>query len=85
VLAGELSVCGGDHIAAFARYEDLMMPFLRRKQESAAKFAASFAPKSALGVTFRNLSTLLLRIPFFADFFIGRALRDDIKLPDYVF
>ena len=39
VLAGELRNCGGhgDHVAAFARYEDRMMPFLKRKQRSAAK------------------------------------------------
>ena len=85
VLAGELRDCGGDHVAAFARYEERMMPFLKRKQESAAKFASSFAPKSAFGITFRNLVTRLLRIPFVADFFIGRDLRDDIKLPDYGF
>lgn len=85
VLAGELRYCGNDHVAAFARYQERMMPFLRRKQESAAKFASSFAPKSALGITFRNYVTRLLRIPFIADFFIGRAVRDDIKLPDYRF
>ena len=40
---------------------------------------------SAFGVTFRNLVSRLLRIPAFADFFIGRDLRDDIELPDYGF
>ena len=85
VLAGELCDCGSDHIAAFARYQERMMPFLIRKQESAAKFASSFAPKSAFGVTFRNLVSRLLRIPAFADFFIGRDLCDDIQLPDYEF
>ena len=85
VLAGELHGCGNDHIAAFARYQERMMPFLKRKQESAAKFASSFAPKSAFGITFRNHVSRLLRIPFIADFFIGRAVRDDIKLPDYRF
>lgn len=85
VLAGELQDCGGDHSAAFARYEARMMPFLKRKQETAAKFASSFAPKSAIGVTFRNQVTKLLRIPFIADFFIGRAVHDEIELPDYRF
>ena len=28
VLAGELRNCGGDHGAAFARYQERMMPFL---------------------------------------------------------
>ena len=85
VLAGELRDCGGDHVAAFARYQERMMPFLRRKQASAMKFASSFAPKSTFGIMVRNLVTRLLRIPFVADFFIGRDLRDDIKLPDYGF
>ena len=85
VLAGELRACGDDYSAAFVRYQDRMMPFLKRKQQSAAKFASSFAPESALGVTFRNLVSRLLLIPAFADFFIGRDLRDDIELPDYGF
>jgi 2-polyprenyl-6-methoxyphenol hydroxylase-like FAD-dependent oxidoreductase len=85
VLAGELCACGGDHSVAFARYQERMMPFLKRKQESAAKFAASFAPKSALGITFRNLVTRLFRLPFVAEYFIGRDLLDDIEIPDYGF
>lgn len=85
VLAGELRESGSDHITAFARYQERMMPFLKRKQESAVKFASSFAPRSTFGITFRNLVTRLLRIPFVADFFIGRDLRDDIKLVDYGF
>ncbi len=85
VLAGELHSCGGNHSAAFARYQERMMPFLKRKQESAAKFASSFAPKTSLGITFRNLVTWLWRIPHIADFFIGRDLRDDVNIPDYGF
>jgi 2-polyprenyl-6-methoxyphenol hydroxylase-like FAD-dependent oxidoreductase len=85
VLAGELRACGGDHSLAFARYQERMMSFLKRKQESAAKFASSFAPKSTFGITVRNLVTRLMRIPYVADFFIGRDLRDDIALPDYGF
>jgi 2-polyprenyl-6-methoxyphenol hydroxylase-like FAD-dependent oxidoreductase len=85
VLAGELRDCGGDPTAAFARYEASMMPFLQRKQQSAARFASSFAPKSASGITFRNLVTRLFQIPSLADYFVGRNLRDDIELPDYGF
>ena len=75
VLAGELLDCGGDHISAFARYQ----------QDSAAKFASSFAPKSAFGLTFRNLVTRLFAVPYLAEFVVGRGLRDDIELPDYGF
>lgn len=83
VLAGELHECGGDHVAALARYQQRMMPFLERKQNSSARFASSFAPKTAAGIAFRNMVTRLFRLPFLADFFIGRDLRDDIEIPDY--
>lgn len=85
VLGGELRACGDDHVAAFARYQKRMMPLLRRKQQSAAKFASAFAPKSAAGITVRNLVTRLMRIPWVADWFVGRDLRDDIAIPDYGF
>jgi 2-polyprenyl-6-methoxyphenol hydroxylase-like FAD-dependent oxidoreductase len=83
VLAGELRHCGGDHGAAFARYQERLMPLLKHKQASAAKFASSFAPKTAFGLAFRNVVSRLLRLPLLAEFLIGRDLRDDIKLPDY--
>ena len=83
VLAGELHASGGDFAAAFARYEQRLMPFLARKQGSAAKFASSFAPRSSLGIHFRNVVTKLMGVPLVADFFVGRSLRDDIVLPDY--
>lgn len=85
VLAGELCNCGGDHSVAFARYQERLMPFLKRKQRSAARFASSFAPKTAFGITVRNLATGLFRLPFVVDFFLGRELRNEIQLPDYGF
>lgn len=83
VLAGELKSCGGDFAAAFAQYEQRLMPFLTKKQVFASKFASSFAPKTSVGITFRNMVTQLMRVPFVADFVIGRDLRDDIALPQY--
>jgi 2-polyprenyl-6-methoxyphenol hydroxylase-like FAD-dependent oxidoreductase len=85
VLAGELRHCGSEYGAAFARYQERMMPFLRRKQEWTLKFSSSFAPKTAFGITFRNLVTRLLRLPFLVHFLLGRELRDEIKIPDYGF
>src|SRR6516162_6777551 len=85
VLAGELRNCGGDYSAAFARYEERLMPLLKRKQKSAAKFASSFAPKTAFGIAFRNLVMRLMWLRFVVDFFIGRELRDQVELPDYGF
>ncbi len=86
VLAGELRNCGGDYDAAFARYEQRLMPLLKRKQKSAAKFASSFAPKTAMGIAFRNLVTrLMVQLPFVVEFFIGREMRDQVELPEYGF
>jgi 2-polyprenyl-6-methoxyphenol hydroxylase-like FAD-dependent oxidoreductase len=86
MLAGELRNCGGDYGAAFARYEQQLMPFLKRKQQSVAKTASSLAPKTAVGIRFRNLVVRLMRrLPFVLDFFIGRQLRDQVELADYGF
>ena len=83
VLAGELRTCRGDYSAAFDRYQQRMMPFLARKQAGAARFASSFAPKTAGGIALRNFVTRLLRVPVLAETFIGREMRDDITIPDY--
>lgn len=83
VLAGELHRAGSDFARAFAEYEKRMKPFVMRKQDGAAKFASSFAPRTATGIFIRNVATKLMRIPFIADRLIGNDLRDDIELPDY--
>lgn len=80
-LAGELNNCEGDYKKAFANYEERMMPFLAEKQKTAANFATSFAPKTNLGITFRNLVTHLFKIPFIANYFMG-DLNDNVEL-DY--
>jgi hypothetical protein len=61
-----------------------LTPFLKRKQESARKFASTFAPATALGLTVRNLAIRLLRFPAMADYLVGRDLRDDIDVPEYL-
>jgi 2-polyprenyl-6-methoxyphenol hydroxylase-like FAD-dependent oxidoreductase len=85
VLAGELERSNGDFAEAFRRYEALLMPFLQRKQAAAAGFASSFAPRTALGIWFRNLVTRLLGVPFIANYFVGRDMRDDLILPEYTY
>ena len=86
MLAGERRNCGGDYGAAFAQYEQRLMPLLKRKQQSVAMSASSIAPKAAFGIRFRNLVVRLMRrLPFVVDFFIGSELRDQVELPDYGF
>jgi 2-polyprenyl-6-methoxyphenol hydroxylase-like FAD-dependent oxidoreductase len=85
VLAGELERAGGDYRAAFSNYEKRLRPFVKEKQKSAEKFAASFVPKTTLGIWLRNQATKLMRVPRLADFLIGRSVNvtDDFDLPDY--
>jgi 2-polyprenyl-6-methoxyphenol hydroxylase-like FAD-dependent oxidoreductase len=83
VLAGELHRADQDFAAAFSRYEQRLMPFLRRKQATAARFASSFAPRTRGGIRVRNFVAGLLGIPLVAEIFLNRDLRDDITLPDY--
>ncbi|WP_413989084.1 FAD-binding domain [Labrys okinawensis] len=83
VLAGELRRAEGDYKAAFTAYQKRLMPFLLRKQEVAKKFASIFAPRTSIGIAFRNLVMHLMAIPFVADGVVARDLRDDIELPDY--
>lgn len=83
VLAGELHRANGDHRAAFAAYEARLRPFIETKQNSAVQFASSFAPRTQLGISIRNLVTKAMKIPFIAELALGRSLRDDLILPDY--
>lgn len=83
VLAGELHRCKGDHVRAFTQYEQRMAPFIKRKQKMARQFASSFAPKTALGVAFRNLVLRLMQFPFVVKLVFRRELKDEIDLPRY--
>jgi 2-polyprenyl-6-methoxyphenol hydroxylase-like FAD-dependent oxidoreductase len=83
VLAGELDRAGGDYREAFRRHERRLRPFIEGKQESARKFASSFAPKTRLGIWVRNQVTRLLAIPPVARYFVGRAVWDNVELPHY--
>jgi 2-polyprenyl-6-methoxyphenol hydroxylase-like FAD-dependent oxidoreductase len=83
VLAGELHRSKGDFAAAFRQYEERLRPFLIKKQQSALKMIAFFAPKNSFQVALGKLAIRASSIPFLANLLIGRTLRDDIDLPDY--
>ncbi len=83
VLAGELKRAGGDVELALSAYERRLQPFLRAKQDAALKMAASFVPKTRLGLLARRLATSLLKFDWIADRLIGSSLRDPIALPEY--
>ena len=83
ILAGELMMAGGDHRTAFRRYQDLFLPFIRRKQRAAERFARSFVPRTKLGIFVRNQLTRLMAIPPVARLTIGPLLSDPLILPAY--
>jgi 2-polyprenyl-6-methoxyphenol hydroxylase-like FAD-dependent oxidoreductase len=83
LLAGELQRAGGDHRAAFHRYEWMLRPLIAQKQKSARAFASVFAPKTSLGLWTRNQATKLLNVRPLADWIIRHEFGDDIELPAY--
>jgi 2-polyprenyl-6-methoxyphenol hydroxylase-like FAD-dependent oxidoreductase len=54
VLAGELAIAGGDHRAAFARYEQRVGRFARGTQKGGDTTGKFLAPKSDRGIRLRN-------------------------------
>jgi 2-polyprenyl-6-methoxyphenol hydroxylase-like FAD-dependent oxidoreductase len=82
VLAGELGRCDS-HAEAFQRYERLLRTYIETKQRAAVTFGGAFAPKTALGLAFRNLVIKATAIPGFARLTFGRDISDKLTLPEY--
>ncbi len=85
VLAGEIARAGGRRDDAFARYEDLLRPYMAMKQRGAARFAAAFAPKTRLELFLRNCAVRASSVPGVAKLLFGRDIVDALRLPDYDF
>ena len=83
VLAGELVAANGDHQRAFGRYETLLRTDITTKQQAAERFARAFAPKTRLGLSFRNLVVKAFAFPGLARLVIGRDIADSLGLPQY--
>ena len=84
VLAGELARAGG-RAEGFARYEEVMRPFIAAKQQAAARFASAFAPRSAWELFLRNSVIKACAIPGVARMAFGRDIIDAMRLPGYDF
>jgi 2-polyprenyl-6-methoxyphenol hydroxylase-like FAD-dependent oxidoreductase len=83
ILAGELAKSAGQHDTAFANYEKILRGFVEKKQRGAERFASAFAPKTQLGLFFRNQVIRAAAIPGFARLTFGRDIVDLLQLPDY--
>ncbi|MGX7876175.1 FAD-dependent monooxygenase [Mesorhizobium sp. ORM6] len=83
VLAGELMKADGRHHEAFLSYEAFLRDYTQAKQRGAERFATALAPRTQLGLLFRNLVTKAFAIPGLARLAIGKEITDAVQLPDY--
>jgi 2-polyprenyl-6-methoxyphenol hydroxylase-like FAD-dependent oxidoreductase len=83
VLAGELARARDGYQEAIDRYETLLRDFIASKQRAAERFASAFAPRTKLGLAFRNLMIRASAIPGLARMAVGRDITDKLQLPDY--
>jgi len=81
LLAYELHAAAGDHEAAFNRYEERFRPFVSGKQLAARRIGGWFAPRTKLGLAWRNAVSMLLGNPFVLKHTLGKTLRDEFQLP----
>jgi len=83
VLAGELAATS-DHTVAFARYQDLLRPYVKQCQELPPGGVKGFAPQSALMIRMRDASMrMMTHWPMRNILAKQFAKADAITLPDY--
>jgi 2-polyprenyl-6-methoxyphenol hydroxylase-like FAD-dependent oxidoreductase len=82
-LAGEMDAQRGDYAHAFQAYEQRLRPYVERKQKAARGFAASFVPKSALGLWARNFSINAMGRLGLTRTLFKAQLSDRLELGDY--
>jgi 2-polyprenyl-6-methoxyphenol hydroxylase-like FAD-dependent oxidoreductase len=83
VLAGQLARLPGDHLSAYARYEQVLRPFVERPQKSALKLGGWFAPKTRLGLLARNALSRLAAIPPITRRVVAAMAGQDFDLAPY--
>jgi len=62
-LAGELALAGGDHLAAYRRYEQIMRPPVEKSQKQAAGAARFLTPATERKIRNRNRTFRILSAP----------------------
>lgn len=83
VLGYELHAARGDYSVAFRRYEERFRPFVGRKQLAARRIGSWFAPRTRLGLAWRNGVSAVLSNPLVLRQTLGKALLDDFQLPRF--
>jgi len=83
ILAGELKQANGNYKTAFGNYENLLKPFMIKKQKAAQAFAKSFIPKSNFGIWLRNKVFKLMSLPPVAKLLFNQFKDSGLKLKEY--
>ena len=85
VLAHEIHSAGSDLTSAFARYQQLMAPYVARCQQLAIQALKTDRYSSGWRATLRNLVLRTLRIPVVSSFVARQSLAvaRSFTLPDY--
>jgi len=81
VMAAELARARGDHLRAFARYDERLGPLLRSKQDAARGLGVAFAPRTRTALLVRNTAMRLMGLPYVPNLVMRRSLRDAVELP----
>ena len=68
---------------ALAYYEARLRPFVEGETEGRGALPGFFAPRTALGLSVRDLAVNTFALPFVGKRLITRAVRDELILPDY--
>jgi 2-polyprenyl-6-methoxyphenol hydroxylase-like FAD-dependent oxidoreductase len=82
-LAGELCAAERRYQHAFARYEALLRSYIGAMQRGAERFATAFAPKTRVGMCFRDLVIKAFAIPYSARLVVGGDIADVLQLLSY--
>jgi len=82
VLAGELATSGGDHTAAFARYEQTLRKPVQTCQAGGNRTGKFLAPATRFGIWFRNWT---MNTPFLLNQMlkVGQKVSSQVELRDY--
>jgi len=85
LLAHELGAACGDHAVAFAKYQQLLSPYVARCQKLAIDALKLDGASSPWISRFRNVGLRLLRIPVVSKLVAGRSLAvgRSFTLPSY--
>ena len=73
----------GDYKVAFKKYENMLKPFLIKKQKMATSSLYLFAPKNKFQLILAKMMLKTTSIPFLSKWFLTNMMKDKIKLPDY--